>query len=555
MGSYKKGVLRSKCLYYKHLEMLKTNTPNLQNGETLKQVNNDFDKPDCQAKADKVAGMRIQWSQQANRVTQMAGLAYFVEFLNTTNLFEHFVQTCSLNYQSNNAPDKRAVLGTILLSVLSGHSRYAHINALRGSGLDAELLKLSSLPSEDSVRRGLRKLVQTEEARSQTRSWLSGCFEQLYAGVLEEPWILDVDVTVKPLYGNQEGATQGYNPGKPGRPSHAYHSFWVAHLRLCLGVQVHPGNQTQGSFGLGRLLDWLKERPSGQRPEFVRGDISYGTEKWMQQLENLAVAYLFRLKQTKGVKELIGLIERENDWKPAPPASSGWSYCESTLQLSGWSCHRRVVVYRRVHRRKSFSTPKAAALPGQTKESEQLALELVEEEPTYYEYAVYVTTLKQPGAEIRALYNPRGDNENAYDELKNQWGWCGFTLKDLARSELMACLIALIYNWWSLYTKLVEETIAREAITSRPMFLMHVAKASTHESRRFLVIFCAHACADQIKQKLEIAASRLKQWASLTAEQLKVRSVWKRIIGHILSHHRNFGGQNDRAPPMIEASA
>ena len=41
----------------------------------------------------------------------------------------------------------------------------------------------------------------------------------------------------------------------------------------------------------------------------------------------------------------------------------------------------------------------------------------------------------------------------------------GFTLKDLARSELMARFIALIYNWWSIYIKLVDEQVAREAIT------------------------------------------------------------------------------------------
>ena len=531
------------------------NTPNRQNGEAFEQVNDEFSNKNSQTKTDKVAGMHIEWSEENDRVTQMAGLAYFVEFLNTTNLFEHFVETCPLTYQSNNAPDKRDVLGTLLLSVLSGHSRYAHINAIRGSGLDAELLELSHIPSEDSVRSALSKLVATEEAQLQTRSWLSGCFEQFYPGVLEEPWVLDVDVTVKPLYGNQEGAARGYNPSKPGRPSHAYHSFWVAHLRLCLDVQVHPGNQTQGSFGLGRLLDWLRERPREQRPEFVRGDISYGTEKWMQELEGLGVAYLFRLKQTKGVKELIGFIERENDWTQSPPSS--WSYCESTLQLNGWSRSRRVVVYRRVHRRKAPSKPKAVGLPepiGQS-DQQQLPLELVEEELTLYEYAVYVTALKQPAGEIRPLYNPRGDNENGYDELKNQWGWCGFTLKDLARSELMACLIALIYNWWSLFTKLVDEEIAREAITSRPLFLMHIAKASTHQSMRFLVIFCAHANLDSIKQKLERAAYRLKSWASLTAEQLKVRSLWKRIIEHILSHHRSFRGQNYRAPPMIEAHA
>ena len=106
------------------------NTPYRQNGEAFEHVNDDFGNKHSQERSDKVAGMRIQWSDEENRVTQMAGLAYFVEFLDTTNLFEHFVQTSALSYQSNNAPDKRDVLGTILLSVLSGHSRYAHINAL-----------------------------------------------------------------------------------------------------------------------------------------------------------------------------------------------------------------------------------------------------------------------------------------------------------------------------------------------------------------------------------------------------------------------------------------
>jgi hypothetical protein len=52
-----------------------------------------------------------------------------------------------------------------------------------------------------------------------------------------------VDTTVKPLYGEQEGAVVGYNPGKPGRPSHTYHSYMVANLRLMLEVEVQPGNQ------------------------------------------------------------------------------------------------------------------------------------------------------------------------------------------------------------------------------------------------------------------------------------------------------------------------
>jgi hypothetical protein len=30
--------------------------------------------------------------------------------------------------------------------------------------------------------------------------------------VSDEPWVLDVDATIKPLYGHQEGAVVGYNP-------------------------------------------------------------------------------------------------------------------------------------------------------------------------------------------------------------------------------------------------------------------------------------------------------------------------------------------------------
>jgi hypothetical protein len=136
----------------------------------------------------------------------MGGLAYFVQYLDTTGLFEHLVQKCPLSYQSNNAPKKRDLLGTMLLSVLSGQTRYAHISALSGSGLDAQLLKMDKIPSEDSVRAGMLRLVKTPEQEQASRQWLDECFEKVSAGVLEVPWILDVDVTVKPLYGKQEGA-------------------------------------------------------------------------------------------------------------------------------------------------------------------------------------------------------------------------------------------------------------------------------------------------------------------------------------------------------------
>lgn len=49
------------------------------------------------------------------------------------------------------------------------------------------------------------------------------------------------------------------------------------------------------------------------------------------------------------------------------------------------------------------------------------------------------------------LYRDRADCENGFDELKNQWGWGGFTTQDIERCQTSARAVALVYNWWSWY--------------------------------------------------------------------------------------------------------
>jgi len=49
-----------------------------------------------------------------------------------------------------------------------------------------------------------------------------------YGALLCEQWVLDIDTTIKPVYGHQDGAKKGYNPSKPGRPSLAYYSYFRA---------------------------------------------------------------------------------------------------------------------------------------------------------------------------------------------------------------------------------------------------------------------------------------------------------------------------------------
>ncbi len=89
-------------------------------------------------------------------------------------------------------------------------------------------------------------------------SWLRNHLDYCTALLLGEQWILDMDSTVKPLYGHQEGAKAGYNnPRKPGRPSHSYHTYILANLCQVLRVDVTAGDEYNVAHATDGLWDLL----------------------------------------------------------------------------------------------------------------------------------------------------------------------------------------------------------------------------------------------------------------------------------------------------------
>jgi hypothetical protein len=208
--------------------------------------------------ADTFAGrLHVEWDNSAT-VTPLGQLPFFIEYLKQGGLFDGWVADCPLHYTSPNAPTKRDFLGTVMLSVLAGHWRYAHITTLRCDPVNPPLLGMNEVVSEDAVRRGFDKIEENTGL-----AWLQEHLDYTTRPLLSEPWILDIDTTVKPLSGHQQGAVVSYNPHKPGRPSHSYHSYMLAGLRPVLAVGVAAGNQHTPSI---RRPDygssWIDWRPS-----------------------------------------------------------------------------------------------------------------------------------------------------------------------------------------------------------------------------------------------------------------------------------------------------
>ncbi|MGA9547896.1 MAG: transposase, partial [Rhodomicrobium sp.] len=348
--------------------------------------------------------VRVEWDPTAP-LTPHGQLPFFIEYLKVAGLFDALVADCPLAYTSPNAPEKRDVLGTTMFSVLAGHKRYAHITALRGDGVLPELLGMKKIVSEDAVRRGFKAIGEIEG-----REWLQHHLDYCPAPLLSEPWILDADSTVKLLYGHQEGAVLGYNPKKPGRPSHVYHTYTMAGLRLVLDVEVAAGNEHASKHAAPGLWALLDRIPRDCWPAFLRGDSGFGTEAVMREAERRGLPYLFKLRLTANVKKLIKKTFSKDDWTNA---GQGWQGREDTLRLEGWSRQRQVVILRR-------RLKEGMAIAGRDGAG-QLALGFVEIVPgaEAYEYGVLVTCLEEEVLTLAQLYRDRADSENPFDELKN----------------------------------------------------------------------------------------------------------------------------------------
>jgi hypothetical protein len=477
--------------------------------------------PDCTKDCDKLSletfggKVHVEWDPDSS-VTPLGQLAFFIEFLKLGDLLEPWIEDCPLSYVSHNAPTKRDVLGTLLLSILSGHHRYAHVTGIRNDGVNPGLLGMDKLVSEDSLRRALLRIVESEGV-----AWLQKHLEKCYAPLLEIPWILDIDTTVKVLYGHQEGAVVGYNPKKPGRPSHTYHTYSLANLRLILEVEVQPGNQMAAKYTAPDLWSLLDRIPSSHWPQFIRGDCAFGTDGVMSAAEEKGIPYLFKLKLTKNVKRLIERLMLNQEWETA---GQGWEGQESTIQLQGWDKHRRIIILRK-------QINKDVLAVTEDFESKQLKLNFgtLDSEMKLYEYAVLVTSCQDEIITMAQHYRDRADSENVFDELKNQWGWGGFTTQDLSRCRLVSRAVGLIYNWWNLFVRLADPNKHLEAITSRPLLLHAVGKQTTHAGQTFIKITSTHGKIGKVKWFLGRIASFFKSLKE-SAEQLTSQQRWCRIL-------------------------
>ena len=189
--------------------------------------------------ADTYGGrVHVEWDPTA-AVTPLGQLPFFADFLKQSGLFDAWVSDSPLRYVSPNAPSEAGRAGD---GAAGCAWRMPSLCAPDGVAL-RQGQSAAAGDDEDGERGRGAPRAWSRSTAAKGEKWMGEHLLHCVRPLLSEPWILDVDTTVKPLYGHQEGAEVGYNPGKRGRPSHSLHTYLMANVRLVLEVEVRSGKQ------------------------------------------------------------------------------------------------------------------------------------------------------------------------------------------------------------------------------------------------------------------------------------------------------------------------
>lgn len=377
-------------------------------------------------------GAKIVLDETPKAVTPFGGLTSFIAFLQQIGFGAQVAQ--ALPFPQPTSPNAIPLAHTFtafVFAVVTGASRFAPTDGLRGDRALHALLGVARFPGDDTVRNFFRRFTQAQVEvfwRPLWR-WLLGLVPTIAGGMLAAGFFLDLDSTILCREGRQEGACKGYNPRRKGRKSHHPLVAVLAEIPFVLHGWLRSGNCSSARGVVEFLKEALALLPAALKLRCVRADSGFFEEGLLAFLEACQLPYIVvaRLsttvqRQCAGLKTWIQLDEN-------------YAVGELTLQLFGWSKPRRFVVVReRVREGKAAVGRMLLDVPG-------------------YTYRIFVTNRTEAPEVIWREYSGRACIEQRIEEIKNDLSAGGFCVREFFGTESALLAVLFAFNLLSLYQR------------------------------------------------------------------------------------------------------
>lgn len=162
---------------------------------------------------------------------------------------------------------------------------------------------------------------------------------------------MDIDSTVLPVFGHQQGSRVGYNPGHRGKPSYSCMIASEERLGLRLNFKLRSGNVHLATDALSFLEDVLNKLPktvSNTRTR-LRADASFYSKEFINYLDDNGLEYAIVARVTKPIKNILSGVSYK-------PFQDNWDVGEFQYRPCFWKKKHRFIGIRHLVEENDFPT-------------------------------------------------------------------------------------------------------------------------------------------------------------------------------------------------------
>lgn len=402
----------------------------------------------------------VQFNEK--NLTGNAGLIHLGRFADKLNLSKLLDKHITIKRGETAKYQVADVIMMLTMGVLVGAKHLSHMIIIRTDKVLRTLFRWEAFPDDTTMSR-IFKLFNLKHCKE-----LSEVESKVRNKVWNKKWLgritLDMDSSVKGVFGNQEGAEKGYNPKKKGQKSYHPLFCFIAENRECL----HNWFRTGSAYSANGCVEFIKEcfamLPKRVWKVVVRADSAFFNGALFDLLEEKGAQYIVKVKM-RGLKSLL----ETQKWQKVKNMP-GYMKTTFKFKCSGWKKERVFVairhekVYNEYDENALFHIPKIE-----------------------YEYFCYVTNMDFTPWAAHKYYGKRSTSENWIEWCKNQMASGSILTQHFwANSAIFqTCILAYNLMVWMMW--LNDEDGFKEEPNTIRMFLIYVPARLMHSGRQWFL--------------------------------------------------------------------
>ena len=351
-------------------------------------------------------------------LTHFGGTSFLHEFIRVLQ-FRDFLARHLTYLRRNNDYSLSQMLLALIYPIILGLDRIETAALLSSNGTFQHVTGLPGFPIPQTLRRFLRN------APPQLHEQLHRVYDRLLQRFIHLPehrsrLLFDLDSTVVPAFGHQEGAEIGYNPRYRGKRSYDPLLCVEASSSFLWDVELRRGDAGTWAGSEELLACCFLSSPSDIREFRVRADAGFGYGPVLDMVEVRPTAqYAVVARMTPSLRRALRGLRYES-------MNSRWEIAEFEHHPHGWSHARRCIVARKL-------------------------IEKSDPEPTLftmgrYVYRAWHTNLPLTPAGVWYFYDGRAGMERRIREIREDFALPKIPTRTFAANALYLEVIRLAYN-------------------------------------------------------------------------------------------------------------